>query len=99
MLDQDRSIALFRILQETLTNILRHAKATRVRVQLAEHDNTIVLRVRDNGIGISQQQITDTKSIGLTGMRERVRPWDGSVSITGQPGKETEVTVTIPTKP
>jgi PAS domain S-box-containing protein len=95
-LDQERSTALFRILQEAFTNILRHSKATRVRVYLKMQNNTLKLIVRDNGIGIPTNKITDSKSIGLTGMRERVRPWGGSVSIVGQPGKKTEVCITIP---
>lgn len=95
-LDQERSTALFRILQEALTNILRHAKATKVQIELTKHENAIELLVRDNGIGISPQKIVDSKSIGLTGMRERVHPWGGNVSIIGHRGKKTEVSVTIP---
>ncbi len=96
-LDQERSTALFRILQEALTNILRHAKATRVQVQLTMHDKTVELSIVDNGIGISPLKVVDFKSIGLTGMRERVYPWGGNVSIIGVPHKRTEVKVKIPT--
>ena len=76
-LDQERSTALFRILQETLTNVLRHARATKVNVLLVKREDAVVLTVRDNGIGIPRQRINDPKSVGLTGMRERVRPWGG----------------------
>jgi signal transduction histidine kinase len=96
-LDQDHSTALFRILQESLTNILRHAKATRVDVHLVKQKDAIVLEVRDNGKGISLHRITDTRSVGLIGMRERVLPWGGDVAIVGRPGKGTDVIVTIPT--
>ena len=97
--DQDRSTALFRILQEALTNVLRHARASRVTVELTNPDGAVVLRVRDNGIGIAPDRITDSKSVGLTGMRERVLPWSGSVTIAGKHGKGTEITITVPLKP
>jgi PAS domain S-box-containing protein len=98
-LDQERSTAFFRILQEALTNVLRHAKATRVDVHLEKRDESVVLTVRDNGTGISPHRITDPKSVGLTGMRERVYPWRGNVAISGTPGEGTEVIVTIPLSP
>ncbi|HTX99460.1 MAG TPA: PAS domain S-box protein [Bacteroidota bacterium] len=97
-LDAERSTALFRILQEALTNVLRHAKATKVDVQLAEHSNEIQLLVKDNGRGIPLLRIKDPKSTGLAGMRERVLPWGGNVAFSGRQGKGTEVTVTVPMK-
>jgi PAS domain S-box-containing protein len=97
--DQDRSTALFRALQEALTNVLRHAKATKVRIQLTKTNDAIVLAIRDNGVGIPRKQINDSKSVGLTGMRERVRPWAGRVVITGGPRRGTEITVIVPMKP
>lgn len=98
-LDQDRSTALFRILQEALTNVLRHAKATRVSVRLTKKDDAVVLTIRDDGTGIALRRINDAKSVGLTGMRERVRPWGGKIFITGEPDKGTELTINVPTKP
>jgi PAS domain S-box-containing protein len=98
-LDQNRSTALFRILQEALTNILRHAQATRVELRLVKKNGAVTLEVRDNGVGISHHRIADPKSVGLTGMRERVHPWGGSVAITGRPGRGTEITATIPLSP
>ena len=95
-LDQDRSTAIFRILQETLTNVARHANATRVNVSLKEKGGQLVLRVRDNGKGITQEQISHPKSIGLIGIRERVYSWGGEVIINGVPGKGTTVTASIP---
>lgn len=96
ILDQERSTVLFRVLQESLTNIVRHAKATKVHVYLTKRNRAVELIVRDNGIGISAKKVSDSHSIGLIGMRERVRPSGGSVMITGIPGKKTEVVVTVP---
>src|SRR5690348_1747537 len=70
-LDQDLSTTLFRIFQETLTNVIRHAGATRVKVELAQKESRITLEVKDNGRGIERNQISNGKSMGLLGMRER----------------------------
>jgi two-component system sensor histidine kinase UhpB len=96
ILDQERSIVIFRIFQEILTNIIRHANATKVKVSLKEQRGNIVLRASDNGKGISQEQILDPKAFGLIGMRERVRPWRGSIRISGDPSEGTTVEVNIP---
>ncbi len=98
-LDQERSIALFRILQEGLTNVLRHARASNVDITLTKSGGNVVLQIRDDGRGISPRQIRDSKSVGLTGIRERVRPWGGSVTIRGIPGKGTEILITVPVEP
>jgi signal transduction histidine kinase len=94
--DQDLNTAFFRIFQETLTNIIRHAKATRVDVRLAEEEHQLVLEVKDNGRGISDEQINNTKSIGLLGIRERAALLGGNVAWQGHPGKGTTATVRIP---
>ncbi len=96
ILDQERSIAIFRIFQEILTNIILHAKATKVSVGLKKEASSIVLKVKDDGIGISKDRISDPKSFGLIGMRERVRPLGGEIKISGAPGKGTTVAVSIP---
>jgi signal transduction histidine kinase len=96
-LDQERTTALFRILQEALTNIVRHAYATNVRVSLVLGEHAVTLRVQDNGIGITPQHLADARSFGLMGMRERVHPWGGNVDIRGETGKGTEIIVNIPT--
>ena len=95
-LDQDLNTAFFRIFQETLTNVIRHANATRVEVRFAELGDTLVLEVKDNGRGISEAEIHTTKSIGLLGMRERASLLGGEVRLRGEPGKGTTVTVRIP---
>ena len=77
-LDQDRSTALFRIFQETLTNVARHAQATKVKVHLSERDERVILKVKDNGVGISTDRLAEAKSFGLIGMRERVHFWGGA---------------------
>ena len=93
--DQDRSTAIFRIFQETLTNVTRHARATRVAVSLKERGGRLTLRVRDNGTGITEEQIANSQSFGLIGIRERVHPWGGKVSIKGIQGKGTTVIVSV----
>jgi PAS domain S-box-containing protein len=94
--DPDLAIALFRICQETLTNVARHARATAVRVLLAKSRHRVVLEVRDNGAGILQGALTDVKSLGLLGMRERARAFGGEVVIQGARGQGTVVRVSIP---
>jgi two-component system sensor histidine kinase UhpB len=96
ILDRDRSTAIFRIFQESLTNVARHAQATRVTASLEEKAGTLELKVRDNGRGITKEQISDPKSFGIMGMRERVYPWKGQVKVKSGPGKGTTVAVRIP---
>jgi signal transduction histidine kinase len=96
--DSERSTAIFRTLQETLTNIARHARATKVDVTLYQSDNIIELRVEDNGRGITQEELSDPKSFGLLGMRERAYYWGGSVDIQGAKNEGTVVIVKLPLK-
>jgi PAS domain S-box-containing protein len=95
-IEKDLATALFRIFQETLTNVARHAEATLVKVRLARKGDEFCLDVSDNGKGITQNQIDDPKSFGIVGIRERVNQWGGSVSITGKPQKGTTIKVRIP---
>jgi len=97
-LDRELDTAVFRILQETLTNVARHANATRVDITLKEKAGGIILTVRDNGKGITQRQIFHRKSLGILGMRERALLLGGEIIIVGLPGKGTTVTVDIPIK-
>ena len=96
VIDPECATALFRIFQETLTNVARHADATRVQVRLAQGDNATVLDVRDNGKGVSEEQLSAGSSLGVLGMRERARLLGGELSISGEAGKGTTVTVRIP---
>jgi len=90
------STALFRIFQETLTNVMRHAEASRMEVRLRAESRQLVLSVEDDGRGITGAQIEDARSFGLIGIRERLRPFGGTVQFSGRPGRGTRVTVTIP---
>ncbi|TAL67528.1 MAG: PAS domain S-box protein [Bacteroidetes bacterium] len=90
------STAIFRIFQETLTNVARHAKATRVDINLYQNENEVVLKVVDNGIGIPKEQLENHKSMGLISIRERASFMGGTVDIHGEEGIGTTVTVKIP---
>ena len=94
--DKKIPITLYRILQESLTNIARHAKASEVIISLKDVKDHIELIVRDNGRGITDEQIKDSQSFGLRGMEERIRQLHGDFSIKGSSGQGTIVTVTIP---
>jgi len=97
LLHQELNTAFFRIFQETLTNIIRHAGATQVAVNLKESEAEVTLEVKDNGRGISNVDISNTKSMGLLGMRERAALLGGTFKIISLPkGKGTKVTVCIP---
>ncbi|HVU34843.1 MAG TPA: histidine kinase [Opitutaceae bacterium] len=96
ILDQDITTVFFRIYQETLTNIIRHAKATRVTVRLEETGGHLVMTVADNGRGISEEEIASTRSLGLLGMRERAMLVGGDLSLHGAPGAGTTVTLSVP---
>jgi signal transduction histidine kinase len=95
-LDGDRSTDVFRVLQEALTNVARHAAATRVELQVAVHAGELIVQLRDNGHGIAEQALGDSRSIGLIGMRERMTRWGGRVHICGTPGEGTTVRVELP---
>jgi|GEM_PF-1519989 len=96
--EQERSTAIFRIFQESMTNVLRHSGATSVMIKLYKFKNNILLEVSDNGKGITEEEMYNTKSFGLLGIRERVIPFSGKVSIDGKPGKGTKIKVVIPLK-
>ena len=95
-LDRERATALFRILQESLTNIARHAQATQIDIHLAQSGEAVALTVRDNGRGISAAQLADPRSIGLAGMRERAQAFGGSVEIASAGAGGTVVAVRLP---
>jgi signal transduction histidine kinase len=86
----------FRILQETLTNVARHAKATRVNIALRVSADLLTLEVRDNGRGISKAQLASPQSLGLVGSRERAIACGGELVIEGVRGKGTTVSLRIP---
>jgi len=95
-LDRESSTALFRIFQEILTNIVCHAEATMVKVNIKERRNKYVLQVDDNGIGISMKEISAPQSLGLLGIKERVTLIGGYAKIVGKHKNGTKVSVTVP---
>ncbi len=96
---RDQSVALFRIFQESLTNIIRHADATEVNISLEKKGENIELAVHDNGKGITLDRIKDIRSYGLIGMRERAYSCSGEISITAPVEGGTRILVTIPVRP
>jgi len=95
-LDSDGATTVFRIFQEILTNVARHAQATEVEVILEETSTFLSLQVQDNGRGITESEIHSPKSIGLLGMQERARLRAGEIDFQGTPGQGTTVTVRLP---
>jgi len=96
VLDPDLSTALFRIAQELLTNVMRHAHATRVRLVLREESGGFFLEVSDNGRGITMQEHVNPTTLGLRGIQERVSLFDGTLHIEGSPEQGTTVRAWIP---
>jgi len=92
----DLSSSAFRIVQESLTNVARHAKATHVTIRLAQTETVMTLEVSDNGVGCAAACLDGTKSLGLVGMRERALACGGEFSITGRPGRGTTVLMRVP---
>jgi signal transduction histidine kinase len=88
--------AVFRILQEALTNVWRHSGATRTDVHLAIDGGQLCLAIEDNGEGVAADRVEDFRSLGLLGVQERARALGGSVAIRGVPGRGTRVAVTFP---
>lgn len=91
-----QATALFRILQESLTNILRHAQATQVNVELHRSDASFTMRIADDGIGMPENPRAGAQSFGLQGIKERVRMLGGELVIDSAPGAGTTLTVAIP---
>jgi two-component system sensor histidine kinase UhpB len=93
--DHERALALFRIFQETVTNVMRHANATNVWVHLGESERAHILTVRDDGSGITDDDLRKPTSHGIRGMRERAQHFGGNMSISST-DDGTTVVVTIP---
>jgi signal transduction histidine kinase len=98
-LPKGQATALFRIFQEILTNIMRHAQAKNVEVKLAAGNGDLILQVRDDGRGITESEVNDPEAFGLLGIRERLYPFGGQVVFDGRPGLGTLVTVRLPISP
>ncbi len=94
----DVATAVFRIFQESLTNVLRHSKATEVISFFRLENNIITLFIEDNGTGFKAHEIKNKKTLGLLGMKERIQLISGKYEINGNAGKGTSVIITVPLK-
>jgi signal transduction histidine kinase len=92
------NLMLYRIIQETLTNVIRHAKATEVIIHFGVKDDEITLIISDNGIGIPTNKLKSGNSFGIIGMRQRVSQCQGTIEISGSQGKGTKTVVKVPKK-
>ena len=98
-LDDERSTAIFRIFQESLTNVARHAHATRVEARLERKADQLIFQVRDNGRGFDPAEAKARKSLGLVGMQERALMLNGELQVEGVPGAGTTMILRIPLPP
>jgi signal transduction histidine kinase len=96
VLDVDTSVAIFRIFQESLTNVARHARASRVEARLKAENDQIVFQIFDNGRGFDPEEAKARKSLGIVGMQERAFILKGDLKIEGVHGAGSTVTLTIP---
>ena len=95
-LDKGLMTALFRVFQEAVTNVVRHAEASRVEISMSQNKDQLSMKIVDNGKGIKLNEIEGPSSLGLIGMRERLRHWNGQVRFSGVSGKGTSVEIKIP---
>ncbi|NQT63943.1 MAG: PAS domain S-box protein [Candidatus Marinimicrobia bacterium] len=95
-LNKEKETTFYRILQESLTNVARHAEAKKIKVTLNQSGQSIVLSVQDDGKGFEEAKVDSLKSLGLVGMRERAYAVGGELTIQGSLGKGTTVTVSVP---
>jgi PAS domain S-box-containing protein len=97
-LSREQATAAFRILQEALTNVARHASATHVDVRLRQQNHDLILEITDNGRGITQRRIADVRSLGLLGMQERAHQLGGEIRFAAQGlhGRGTTITLCLP---
>jgi PAS domain S-box-containing protein len=94
-LDEDRAVVVFRIAQESLTNVARHSQAHKVRITLQEKQGNHVLEIEDDGVGFNPDAVAPQK-FGLIGMRERALAVDGEIQVESSPGKGTRIRVVVP---
>jgi signal transduction histidine kinase len=98
LIESSVATELFRIFQEAMTNVIRHAQATQVNIALKCDGVHLLLEILDNGKGISERDIANRNTLGLLGMRERASLIGGSFSITGSPDVGTTLSVTVPVR-
>jgi len=96
--ESQKNLVFFRVLQEALTNVIRHANASSVNIILHHSKQGTTMTIQDNGIGIYTGKVESGKPLGLIGMRERVRQFGGKVDISSKKGQGTKLTIFIPVK-
>ena len=94
--DRSGAVAIFRIVQAALTNVARHAQASRATIALMKRKKDLILTVYDNGKGIPREKVSGHDSLGIIGMRERALALDGTLTFRGSKSKGTTLTVQIP---
>ncbi len=95
LLNKHMSVAVYRMIQEALTNVRRHAKASRVTISIKGENGKLKIMIKDNGIGITQEQIDDLTSFGLIGIKERALSMNGYARISGKEGKGTILVIVL----
>jgi PAS domain S-box-containing protein len=98
-LDEERAVAVFRIVQESLTNVVRHAAAARAEIAIQRKDESFVLEIRDNGKGFGRNAMRGRKSFGLVGIEERAHMLQGKFEVISPASEGTVVRVTFPVDP
>jgi signal transduction histidine kinase len=95
LLTKGHSTAIYRMIQEALTNVRRHAKASKVTISIAGENDKLKIKIRDNGIGITQEKIDNSTSFGLIGIEERALSMNGYSRISGSEGKGTTLMIVL----
>jgi signal transduction histidine kinase len=98
VLDESISIVIYRILQESLTNIARHSGATETVVDLKRSKTNILMNIKDNGVGIDKEKINSFTSLGIAGIKERIKSISGKITIGSEQGSGTRIKIIIPLK-
>ena len=98
-LSKEAALALYRIFQAALTNVLQHAQASQVQIRLERGSGSVVMVIADDGRGIAREALDSPDSVGLIGMRERVTALGGTCEIGARPGAGSTVRVTLPQPP
>jgi signal transduction histidine kinase len=98
VMDESRDIAVFRIMQEALTNIALHSKATKVILDVETGPNSLMMKITDNGCGMTKAQMHKSGKYGILGMHERARHFEGEITIVSNPGKGTTLVLNMPLK-
>jgi signal transduction histidine kinase len=96
LIDRDEALALFHIAQEALNNVIKHSRATRAHVRLSSDDRTVIIEVRDNGVGIDTQRASSYDRQGLRNMRDRARSIGATLTLDSRPGEGTTVRAELP---